>query len=84
MDMLTIEQKLNDKLYRAKDEFIEDFSIMFDNCHAYNGGDSGKGLRTHKGLHKGLHIHKGPLRGGTGWWGRGLECALHRPGGGIG
>lgn len=42
MDMATIERKLNDKVYATREAFIEDFTLMFDNCHAYNGADSGK------------------------------------------
>ena len=41
MDLAKIEHKLNEKMYSSSEEFVEDFSLMFDNCHAYNGNNSG-------------------------------------------
>jgi len=37
MDISTIESKLKSSSYKNIDEFIDDFSLMFQNCYEYNG-----------------------------------------------
>ena len=42
MDLSMIERKLNRNEYKSREEFIQDFQLMFANCETYNGPDNGK------------------------------------------
>ncbi|GFS07842.1 cat eye syndrome critical region protein 2 [Elysia marginata] len=40
MDLLTIERKVEEKVYKEKEEFERDVNLVFDNCIEYHGADS--------------------------------------------
>merc|ERR1711881_820341 len=47
MDISTIRKKLNDGIYKLRDEFREDVNLMFRNCEIFNEDDSPVGESGH-------------------------------------
>jgi len=47
MDITTIKRKLNEGIYKAREEFREDVSLMFLNCKRYNEDESPVGKAGH-------------------------------------
>jgi hypothetical protein len=47
MDISTIRKKLNDGMYKLRDEFREDVNLMFRNCEIFNEDDSPVGKSGH-------------------------------------
>jgi len=47
MDISTIRKKLNDGMYKIRDEFKEDVNLMFRNCEIFNEDDSPVGKSGH-------------------------------------
>jgi len=47
MDISTIRKKLNDGMYKLRDEFKEDVNLMFRNCEIFNEDDSPVGKSGH-------------------------------------
>lgn len=41
MDLSTMEEKLENSLYKSLSEFKRDFRLIVDNCRQYNGSDNG-------------------------------------------
>ncbi|KAI9352580.1 Bromodomain-containing protein [Obelidium mucronatum] len=44
MDLSTIQKKLDGQVYKTAHGFIDDVTLMFDNCYTFNGRDSAVGL----------------------------------------
>ena len=42
MDLITIERKVEERVYESKEEFERDVNLVFDNCIEYHGAESGK------------------------------------------
>ena len=42
MDLITIERKVEERVYTDKEEFERDVHLVFDNCIEYHGGESGQ------------------------------------------
>lgn len=42
MDISELRRKSSKKLYSSKQQFIDDFNLIVDNCTKYNGETSGK------------------------------------------
>lgn len=47
MDLSTIKRKLQDNLYKCKEEFASDVRLMFSNCEVFNEDDSPVGRAGH-------------------------------------
>ena len=43
MDLGTIKQRLNQNYYHRLQEFLDDVSLVFENCLRYNGDESDVG-----------------------------------------
>ncbi|KAJ3021774.1 UNVERIFIED_CONTAM: hypothetical protein HDU68_009459 [Siphonaria sp. JEL0065] len=44
MDLSTIQKKLDQSVYKTAHDFIDDVTLMFDNCYTFNGRESAVGL----------------------------------------
>ncbi|KAJ3004244.1 UNVERIFIED_CONTAM: hypothetical protein HDU68_005216 [Siphonaria sp. JEL0065] len=44
MDLSTIQKKLDQSVYKTAHDFIDDVTLMFDNCYTFNGRDSAVGV----------------------------------------
>jgi hypothetical protein len=40
MDLETIQSKINNKTYKSRSDFVQDLSLIADNCLAYNGNET--------------------------------------------
>ena len=40
MDLSTVKQRLNTNYYHRIQEFLDDLSLIFENCIAYHGGEN--------------------------------------------
>lgn len=47
MDLSVIKKKLEDNLYKSRDEYCEDLRLMFNNCETFNEDDSPVGKAGH-------------------------------------
>lgn len=47
MDLSTIRKKLNDGVYKTRDDFCADLQLMFVNCVTFNEDDSPVGKAGH-------------------------------------
>jgi hypothetical protein len=47
MDISTIRKKLNDGMYKLRDEFRQDVNLIFHNCEIFNEDDSPVGKSGH-------------------------------------
>ena len=42
MDLATIQLRVNNKMYKSRQEFVQDLELIVNNCLTYNGDDSCK------------------------------------------
>lgn len=42
MALCRMEKKLNERVYKKRQEFVDDFDLIVTNCVEFNGKDSGK------------------------------------------